>query len=70
MGKQVGDVGAMEQGLGWYAADVDAHPTQLVSLDHCRRESELSCADGTDIPGGTATQDDYVERVGHVFPLG
>src|SRR5215470_9211553 len=57
---QVGDVGAVEQGLAGDAADVDAHAAQLVPFHHCRAEPELGGADGADITAGTAADDDYV----------
>ena len=65
---QVGDVGAVQQRLGGDAADVDAHPAELVPLDHGGGEPQLGRADGADVPGRPAAHDDHVERLCHDYP--
>ena len=61
VGDEVGDAGAVQQRLGRDAADVDAHAAELVLLDHGGGEAELGGADGADVAGGAAAEDDDVE---------
>ena len=61
---QVRDPGAVQQGLGRDAADIDADPAELVAFHHGGSEAQLRSADGAYVSSGPAAHDDDVE-VGH-----
>ena len=55
----------MQERFGRDAADVHAHPAELLLLDDGGREAQLRGADGAHVSRGTATENDYVKRIGH-----
>src|SRR5205823_13622479 len=60
--------GGVEQGLGGDAPDVDAHAAELLLLDHGGAHTELGRADGGDVAGGAAPENDDVKRIGQLPP--
>jgi hypothetical protein len=57
----VEDFGRAQQRLGRDAAPVEADAAEIVALDDCRLEAELSGADGGDIAARTGADDHNVE---------
>jgi hypothetical protein len=57
---QVCQLGVAQQGLGRDAADVQADPAPVLSLDHGNLLAELGGPDGGDIPAGSGSKDDDV----------
>ncbi len=61
MRQDAGQPGAVQQGLGGDATDVDADAAELLLLNHGGGESQLRGANGARIAGGAAAKDDHVE---------
>ena len=54
-------LGALQQGLGWNAPDVDARATKRgVTFDAGDRQAQLRGANARDIATGAATEDEDV----------
>ena len=58
--EEVGDLGAVEEGLARNAAPVEAHAAQAAALDAGDFLAELRGTDGADISGGPAADHDQV----------
>ena len=57
-------LGPGDEGLGGDAAPVQADAAELVTLDTGHAEAQLGGADGGDVAGGAAADDDEVEVLG------
>src|SRR5690606_24199503 len=64
VGQHVGEFGVLEESLGGDAADVEAHTSPVLLLDHCDGLAELGCADRRDVASWTGPKDKDVV-VGH-----
>src|SRR6266576_2648839 len=66
--QQARDVGRVEQRFGGDAADVHAHPAELLFLDHRGAHAELGGTDRGDVAGGPPAQNDHIKHVCQFSP--